>query len=268
MTGRYRDIEPEDLIVSHQASDTDHRQQSPWDSDARILEESNKSLQGQHEAPSVADGVWLSKDANLDPNHLEPQDTWQWQGQKNTTLWEPGSGYDFQAIRTQDLREPRRRIGHNVPGSTTIIKPGVPRTPEPQTLLQYNFPFSDVSLHAPYYSTLSILPNQAFNLEHRTESLRHSHLRPRGELDKVQRTTRSKALEDVGLGSQLDEDARSTKAEELGLTGPQPSVHNEPQHPFVLLEPQIEGSSSLGTSSKSFICPVCNQQFRTRTHAR
>lgn len=291
VTRRHRHIKPENIIVSHQASGTDHRQPSPLYSNARILEESNKNLQGQHDAHSVADGSWLPKDASLDPDYLEQQATWQWQGQKKTTPWSPDSANANLEIRTQDLPRRPRSTSPTLTRYTNYIRLGGLNTPEPQTKPQDPLPASNTSPHAPYHSSSSALyvdhtealvqgpppikavdsdeiPHQAYELEHRPVPLRRSHPQPRKEWDGVLRMIRPTGLEDVGLSSQLDEDARSTKAEELGLTGPQPSVHNEPQHSFVLLEPQIEGSSSLGTSSKSFMCPVCNQQFRTRTDTR
>lgn len=253
MTGRYRDIEPEDLIVSHQASDTDHRQQSPWDSDARNLEESNKSLQGQHEAPSVADGVWLSKEANLDPN-FEPQDTWQWQRQNNTKICDPESANANIGIRTQDLPRRPQSTGPILTPYTNYIRLGGFNTSDPQTKPQDPLPALNTSPQKLYRSG---------------DYVRYSRAeRRRRKLEKELEAIRSTSLEDFEPSLQLDKDAHNTNAEDPGLTVRQPSVQNEPKHPFVLLEPQIEGNPSPGTSSESFICPVCHKQFWTRAGIR
>lgn len=291
MTGRHHDIKPENVAISHQASDTEHLQPSPWNSNAWTLEELNDSLDGRPEAPSVADGSWLPNFANLDPNYLEPQVSWQWQGRNNTTLWPPESANANLKIRTQDVPYWPRSTSPNLTTYTDHIRPGGLHTPEPQTLPRDHFPSSNTSLYAPYHSTPSALcddhtealiqgpppikvvdsdeiPHQAYDLEHRPDSLRHSHPRPRKELDKVLRTIKPTAIEDVAPSSQLDEDAHSTNVEDPGFPDRQPSVHNEPKDPFVLLEPPIETSSFPGMSSKSLICQVCNKGFRTRADLR
>ena len=59
VTGKHRDIKPETIMVSHQATDTEHRQKFPRDSNARIVEESSKGLDGRRETPLEADSSWL-----------------------------------------------------------------------------------------------------------------------------------------------------------------------------------------------------------------
>lgn len=55
MPGRHHDIKPKNSIAFHQALDTEHRPQSPRNLGSHSLEESEKGLKGQHEAPPVTE---------------------------------------------------------------------------------------------------------------------------------------------------------------------------------------------------------------------
>lgn len=91
---------------------------------------------------------------------------------------------------------------------------------------------------------------------------------PHVGLDKALDTIRSTTSEDVGPSSQLDEDARTTGADDPNARGWQPSFHNLQANDLVLFEPQTEKISFPATFSESYTCSTCKLELPSRSAYR
>lgn len=266
-------------------SDVENRPQFLPHSHSRFREESNKSVDGQNQAPEsviVAAGSWLQQDANFHPPHSQQQDTWRWQEHGHTTHQyypqPPAHARGNVDLAAQTPSLPPRPWSRSSALTPTIkATTEQPCMPEISVQPQDSHHISAMTINAPYayHNTpyidnttsqtqrtppskalgLDKISNQAFDVKNRS--------RPYEGLFEFLEATRSTRLEDVRSSSQLDEYAGSTTAEASGLKTRQPSFHNGLESTLVLTEPQVKNRSS-STSGESVVCETCGKRCQNR----